>query len=312
MELLQEFPAREAGGPGSVVTIGSFDGVHIGHQRLLRRVRAAADREGLTAVAVTFNPQPRCVVDPAGCPPMLSSIDDRVALLSGWGAERVVVVAFTPELSTWSADRFAETLIERLGMRRLIVGPGFALGRRREGSLDYLRGLGTRRGFTVTVVAPSMRDGRAVSSGRIREAVASGPFMDATSMLGRPYILDGTVERGEGRGAGLGVATANLAVDPGRCAPAAGVFAGWLDFGDGWRAAATGIGTRPTFGGGAVTIEAHVLDFDGDLYGRHVRLALARRLRPERAFTSIAALQVAMAHDITRTREIVQRLPQPE
>jgi riboflavin kinase/FMN adenylyltransferase len=312
MELLHEFPAREAGGPGSVVTIGSFDGVHIGHQGLLRRVRAAADREGLTAVAVTFNPHPRCVVDPAGCPPMLSSIDDRVALLGHWGAQRVVVVAFTHELSTWSADRFAETLTERLGMRRLIVGPGFALGRGREGNVDYLRRLGARRGFKVTVVAPSVRDARPVSSGRIREAVASGAFADATSMLGRPYVIEGTVERGEGRGAGLGVATANLAVDPARCAPAAGVYAGWLHFDNAWHVAATGIGTRPTFGGGAVTIEAHVLDFDGDLYGRHVRLALTRRLRPERAFTSIAALQVAMAHDISRTRAIVQRLPAPE
>lgn len=130
-------------------------------------------------------------------------------------------------------------------------------------------------------------------------------------MLGRPYVLEGVVERGAGRGAGLGVPTANLGVDPSRCIPAAGVYAGWLDFGDGWRPAATGIGTRPTFGGGSVTIEAHVLDYDGDLYGRRVRLALRRRIRPERAFTSIPALQVAMARDIAQTRAVVRRFPQP-
>jgi riboflavin kinase / FMN adenylyltransferase len=311
MELLHEFPAREAGGPGSVVTIGSFDGVHIGHQRLLERVRRAGARRALTAVAVTFDPHPRCVVDPSGCPPLLSSLDDRVELLGRCGAERVLVIPFTPELSTWSADRFAATLTESLGMRLLIVGPGFALGRGREGNLEFLGRLGARRGFRVTTVAPSTRGGRPVSSGRIRAAVAGGSFSEAMSMLGRPYVLEGVVERGEGRGAGLGVPTANLGVAVSRCIPAAGVYAGWLDFGDGWRLAATGIGTRPTFGGGSVTVEAHVLDFDGDLYGRRARLALTRRIRPERAFTSIAALEVAMARDIERTREILRRSSPP-
>ena len=304
MELLHEFPA-ETGGPGSVVTIGSFDGVHIGHQRLLRRVRRAADQGRMTPVAVTFDPHPRCVVDPRGCPPLLSSLDDRVELIGRCGVERVLVIPFTRDLSQWSADRFAATLTNSLGMRRLIVGPGFALGRGREGNLEFLGRLGARRGFEVTTVAPSVRGGRPVSSGRIRQAIATGGFADAVAMLGRPYVLEGEVERGEGRGAGLGVPTANLRVDPARCIPAPGVYAGWLQFGEGWRPAATGIGTRPTFGGGSVTIEAHVLDFDGDLYDRPVRLALARRIRSERAFSSIAALKTAMGRDIERTREIV-------
>jgi len=311
MELLHEFPARDAGSPGSVVTIGSFDGLHIGHQRLLQRVRTAAARDSMTPVAVTFDPHPRCVVDPSGCPPLLCSLDDRIELLRRAGAERVVVVRFTRELSAWSADRFATTLIESLGMRRLIVGPGFALGHGREGNLEFLARLGRRRGFRVVTVAPVRRGGRPVSSGRVRDAIATGSFAEAISMLGRPYVLEGVVERGAGRGAGLGVPTVNLGVDPSRCIPAAGVYAGWLDFGDGWRPAATGIGTRPTFGGGSVTIEAHVLDYDGDLYGRRVRLALRRRIRPERAFTSIPALQVAMARDIAQTRAVVRRFPQP-
>ena len=311
MELLHEFPAGEAGGPGSVVTIGSFDGVHIGHQRLLQRVRSAAARRAMTAVAVTFDPHPRCVVDPSGCPPLLCSLEARVELLGRCGAERVVVIPFTRELSTWRADRFAATLTESLGMRLLIVGPGFALGRGREGNLEFLGLLGARRGFRVATVPPSMRGGRPVSSGRIRAAISEGGLSEAISMLGRPYVLDGVVERGEGRGAGLGVPTANLGVDPRRCIPAAGVYAGWLDFGDGWRPAATGIGTRPTFGGGSVTVEAHVLDFDGDLYGRRARLALSRRIRRERAFTSIAALTAAMARDIERTRDILRRSSPP-
>jgi riboflavin kinase / FMN adenylyltransferase len=311
MELLHDFPAVRTDGPGSVVTIGSFDGVHIGHQRLIHRVRDEAARAGLTAVAVTFDPHPRCVVDPAGCPPLLSSLGDRVDLLARNGADRVVVVPFTAELSTWSADRFAATLTDTLGMRRLIVGPGFALGRGRQGKVEYLERLGAHSGFTVTSVAPSTRDGRPVSSGRIREAVATGSFAGAISMLGHAYVLDGVIERGEGRGAGLGVPTANLGVDTSRCIPEAGVYAGWLDFGDGWRPAATGIGTRPTFGGGSVTVEAHVMDFDGDLYGRMARLALVRRIRAERAFTSIDRLTEAMARDIAQAREIVRRSSPP-
>jgi riboflavin kinase/FMN adenylyltransferase len=311
MELLHEFPAGEAGGPGSVVTIGTFDGVHIGHQRLLQRVRSAATRGAMTAVAVTFDPHPRCVVDPSGCPPLLCSLDDRIELISRSGAERVLVIPFTRELSAWSADRFAATLTESLGMRQLIVGPGFALGRGREGNLEFLARLGKRRGFRVITVAPSRRGGMPVSSGRVRDAITMGGFADALSMLGRPYVLEGVVERGEGRGRGMGVPTANLAVDEARCIPLPGVYAGWLHFGDGWRPAATGIGTRPTFGGGSVTIEAHVLDFEGDLYGRRVRLALRHRIRSERAFKSIAALMAAMTHDIGLTRDIVSRSQPP-
>jgi riboflavin kinase/FMN adenylyltransferase len=311
MELFHELPVREAGGDGSVVTIGSFDGVHIGHRRLIRRVRESADRTGLRSTVVTFDPHPRCVVDPAGCPPMLSSLAERIGLLEIAGAQRVVVLAFTEELRTWSAKRFADALVERLGMRRLLVGPGFALGHGREGTVEVLRGLGGERGFTVTSVAPSMRDGTVVSSGRIRDALARGKFGDAIAMLGRPYVLEGPVARGDGRGAGLGVPTANLRVDPARCIPSPGVYASWLDAGGGWMPAATGIGTRPTFGGGSVTVEAHVLDFDGDLYDREVRLALVRRLRPELAFGSIPALVAAMARDIARTRGVLARTQPP-
>jgi riboflavin kinase / FMN adenylyltransferase len=311
MELFHELPVREVGGTGSVVTIGSFDGVHIGHQRLIRRVRSTADRTGMRSVAVTFDPHPRCVVDPAGCPPMLSGLAARIELLGQAGAERVVVLPFTEELRIWSAERFATALVERLGMRRLLVGPGFALGRARKGTVDVLRDLGREHGFTVTAVAPSRRGGAIVSSGRIREAIATGRFGEAIAMLGRAYVLEGPVTRGDGRGAGLGVPTANLRVDPGRCIPSPGVYAGWLDAGDGWRPAATGIGTRPTFGGGSVTVEAHVLDFNGDLYDREVRLALVRRLRPELAFTSIPALVTAMACDIARTRDVLARATPP-
>jgi riboflavin kinase/FMN adenylyltransferase len=311
MERFHELPVAEADGTGSVVTIGSFDGVHIGHRRLIRRVRETADRTEMRSTVVTFDPHPRCVVDPAGCPSMLSSLGERIELLTMAGAERVVVLAFTEELRTWSAERFATALVERLSMRRLLVGPGFALGRGREGTVGVLEDLGRQHGFTVTSVAPSKRGGAVVSSGRIREAIATGKFADAIAMLGRPYVLEGPVERGDGRGAGLGVPTANLRVDPGRCIPSPGVYAGWLDAGNGWLPAATGIGTRPTFGGGSVTVEAHVLDFDGDLYDRHVRLALVRRLRPELAFDSIPVLVAAMARDIAQTRGILARTQLP-
>src|SRR6202049_3667556 len=164
MELFQGLPASGANDPGSVVTIGSFDGVHLGHQRLVRRVRAIAERRGLIAGAVTFDPHPRSVVAPSGCPPLLSTLSERVDLLGRAGAERVVVLAFTPELRTWSADRFAAALVDRLAMRQLVVGPGFALGRGREGDITFLRTLGRERGFRVTSVPPARRGG----GGRLR------------------------------------------------------------------------------------------------------------------------------------------------
>ena len=180
----------------SVVTIGSFDGVHIGHQRLLQRVRTEATRSHMTAVAVTFDPHPRCVVDPSGCPPMLCSLDDRIELLRSNGADRVVVIPFTRELSMWTADRFATTLVESLRMRRLVVGPGFALGHGREGNLAFLERRGRERGFRVTTVAPARRNGVPVSSGRVRELIATGSFAGAISMLGRAVRARGARRAG--------------------------------------------------------------------------------------------------------------------
>lgn len=309
MQAIPALPERRTDDPGATVAIGSFDGVHAGHRRIVRRLAAEARRRALRAIVITFDPHPRCVLDPERCPASLGDVDGRAALLRGSGADTVIVLEFTRELSTWTADRFADALVGSLGMCVLVAGPGFALGHRRTGDVEHLRRRGAVRGFDVLTVTPAMLGGRPVSSTRVREALTAGRLGEANRLLGRRYSLTGQIVRGDARGAGLGVPTANLRIPSGRCLPAPGVYAAWLDAGDGWMPAATGIGTRPTFGGGPVTVEAHVLDFEGDLYGRTATLALVRRLRGERRFGSAAALTRAMRRDIEHTRHLLSARP---
>lgn len=296
---------------GAAVTIGSFDGVHRGHRRLVEAARRLVAAGG-ACVAVTFEPHPRCVVDPKGCPPLLSAAPERVALLREAGADTVVVLPFTRELSRWSAARFCDELVRTLSLRHLVAGPGFALGHGREGDDTFLRRYGAEHGFAVHTVRPVTLGGAPVSSGRIRTELQAGRVGAAAAMLGRPYVLGGTVVRGEGRGTGLGVPTANLAVDPQRCLPAEGVYAtlAAVAAGDGRPAAeyaaATSIGRRPTFDGHGVTVEAHLLDFAADLYGRPLELRFLRRVRGERRFPDAGRLVARMGHDIEIVRRVLE------
>lgn len=293
------------------VTIGSYDGVHRGHRALLRRLTAEARSRGTQAVVITFDPHPRCVVGPDGCPALLTSVAERTTLLRAAGADRVVTLPFTPELSRWSAEAFSAALLASFELRCLVVGPGFALGRNRVGDLPFLRSFGAGHGFDVVAVPPLRRAGLPVSSSRIRQALVEGRVGEAKHLLGRPYALGGTVVRGRGVGGRLRFPTANLAPDPGRCVPAGGVYAGWLEIGGAWRQAAASIGTRPTFGTGPETVEAFVLDFAGDLYGARTRLAFARRLRGERRFESEASLTAAIQRDVERVRRALDVAPEP-
>ena len=305
------FPARGDVATEVVATIGVFDGVHLGHQRLL--TQAAGDAGGgSTAMLVTFDPHPRCVVAPAGCPPKLTTVDERSRLAAGFGVPETVVLEFTTDFSRWSAERFCDRLLESIDLRRLVVGPGFALGHDREGGEAFLRAYGAAHGFDLVVVPPVLVDGAPVSSGRVRSAIAEGRVDAAAVLLGRSYAIAGIVEHGEGRGRGLGFPTANIATEPGRCLPAAGVYATWIGTGDGWHPAATSVGVRPTFGeGGAMTIEAYVLDADLDLYGREVRLDFVQRLREERAYADLAALIAQIGEDVHAVRSVMSGRPEP-
>jgi len=300
-------PPPDAIASDVVLTLGSFDGVHRGHQRLVRRTVADAAARAASPVVVTFDPHPRCVLDPSGCPPLLTTVQERAELLAAEGVERTVVIEFTKELSTWSATRFCDTLLESLKVKELVVGPGFALGHGREGNESFLRKYGAEHGFSVVSVPPLTRRGRRVSSGWVRESVAAGRVGEARALLGRNYTIAGVVEHGDNRGASLGFPTANIAGVLRRCLPAVGVYATRILVGRRWRDAATSIGFRPTFGGDRLAIEAYLLDFDGDLYGEHVRLEFVRRLRGERKFRDAAALIVQMNSDVEHTVRRLRR-----
>lgn len=306
----RDFPPHGAISRDVVATIGVFDGVHLGHQRLLRAVAndAGGDRD---TVLVTFDPHPRCVLDPAGCPALLTTPEERSLLATASGVTTTIVLPFTRELSTWTAARFCDRLLESIPLRRLWVGPGFALGRGREGNEEFLRRYGASRGFEVQPVDPLVLDGGRVSSGAIRSALGEGRVERATELLGRPYRLVGSVARGDGRGRSLGFPTANVAVAQGRCIPAAGIYATWFGAGGQWFPAATSIGTRPTFGGAGVTVEAHLLDVDLDLYGAEARLDFVARLRDEIAFPSAEELVEQMREDVRVVAELMQGRPEP-
>jgi riboflavin kinase / FMN adenylyltransferase len=288
------------------VSIGVYDGVHRGHRTLVRRVVREATRRRAPSLIITFDPHPRCVVSPDGCPPLLTDPAERAILLRELGIERVFMLHFTSVIAHMSAESFCAALVQACAPQLVVEGEGFAFGHERRGTMRMLRRYGAEHGFDVAAVAPVQCAGTAVSATRVRNALSEGRIGEANGMLGRHYALAGTVVPGRRVGARLGFPTANIAADRDRCVPGAGVYATWIDTGQGWMPSATSIGVRPTFDdAGGVTIEAHVLDFDDDLYGRRARLAFVRRLRAERRFASERALSTAIAHDVQRVRSLL-------
>ena len=296
--------------PRAWVTIGSFDGVHRGHQQLLRDFVAEARRYHAPAVVVTFYPHPVEVLGHRRDPFYLSTPEEKAALIAALGADVLITHPFDREVAQRSASDFMADLSAHLGLKRLWVGYDFALGRNREGDIPTLRRLGERLGYTVHVVEAYRLDGEIVSSSRIRRALAEGDVTLAARMLGRHYAVPGEVVRGDGRGRTIGFPTANLAVWPKRMLPAAGVYACFAEVEDDGRyAAVANIGVRPTFERQPVAprVEAHLLDFRGDLYGRRLRLHFVARLRPERRFPSPQALAEQIARDIAAARRLLRR-----
>lgn len=287
--------------------IGSFDGVHAGHRRLVRAVVADARRRGGTPVVLTFHPHPRCVVDPSGCPPLLTTVDERAGLVRELDVDDVCVLPFTRELSAWSATRFCDELTRSMRVRSLLTGPGFAVGHDRQGGTEFLRNYGAEHGFALRTVPPAMWRRLPVSSTRIRAELREGRVGAARQMLGRDYELTGVVAAGDRRGRTLGFPTANVAVAPERCLPAPGVYATWLTTADARLRAATSIGFRPTFNGEGLTVEAFALDFEGDLYGATVKLSFVSRLRAERRFVNADALVAQMKRDVESVKRRLER-----
>ncbi len=289
----------------SHVTIGAFDGVHRGHQQLIGAMVAAAHEAGRAAIALTFDPHPGALL---GRSPVaaLTTPEERAALIAALGVDILVILRFTPAVAGTPATRFVRMLCRHLRMVELWVGPDFALGHRREGNVPFLQQFGQQEGFTVRVVEPLRWRGEIVSSTRIRAALTAGDIEEANGCLGRPYRLAGQVTQGRGLGRRIGIPTANLEPPPGRLIPANGVYAGYAHTENaGTHPAVINVGVRPTIAPDHLTVEAHLLDFDGDLYGQSLALDFVARLRDEETFPSLNALAEQIRQDIARAREML-------
>lgn len=304
----------DAGLRRPVVTIGNFDGIHLGHQAILRTVVARARALSAPAVVYTFEPHPRKVLRPDVAPALLTTLEQKLELIEAMQVDAVVLEPFTAEFARTAPDAFVrECLHARLAPVEVYVGYDFHFGRDREGSMRLLTELGPRLGFAVTIIPEVEIDEGDVNSTRIRQCLADGEPERAARMLGRPYTLRGVVVRGDERGRGLGFPTANLAPEN-EVLPAAGVYAGWLRLleprasAGSWLRAVTNVGRRPTFQGEQLRAEAHVIDWSGDLYGRRVEVSFTQRLRAERKFESVDALRRQIAADVDEAR---RRLESP-
>ena len=292
-------PARRA------IALGSFDGVHLGHRRVIEATMAAARDAGVRSSVVTFQPHPMAVLRPEIAPHELSSPARRARLIAQLGPDELVVIPFTHEFSLLDHDAFAErVLAERLGAVTVSVGRNFRYGHRAQGTIETLAASGEALGFGV-VAAPLLEmDGAPVSSSRIRDLIAAGDVAHAAQLLGRPPLIEGVVVRGDGRGRGLGFPTANLETASRSALPATGIYAGRAHLADGSHAAAVSVGYNPTFSDDRrrVRVEAYLLDFDGDIYGQRMELELMRRLRGEERFGSVDELVAQMHHDVDGVR----------
>lgn len=307
---IDEYKRLEGSREGHAVTIGNFDGVHMGHRELIRITREKAEKKGLTSVLVTFDPHPVHVVRGVSKPDIITPLPRKLELLEQTGLDAVLVLRFTKEMAQTSAEDFVRTvLLDVLHPTDLVTGFNFALGKGREGDHSALLALGERYGFAVTRVPPVIVAGETVSSTLTREHICSGDMEKAAAFLGRMHSVDGEIVHGQARGRKLGFPTANIRYGK-MLLPPLGAYATWLRIlSDGPDSeplmSMTSVGTNPTFGGGVVTLETNILDFSGDLYGKTVRLYFASRLRAEIKFKSVDDLVARLYGDADKTRQIL-------
>ncbi len=303
MLLAREELARNAAGRPSAITVGVFDGVHLGHRRLIEELRSLAGDRGLAAAVVTLHPAPVQVLRPEIRVAYLTSLEERIELLRATGVDAVAPLTFTSEVAELSAFDFVEMLHSALDMRFLLMGPDNAFGRGREGNPARVAQIAEELGFELQVLESPLQsgDGR-VSATAIRHALGQGDMETAARLLGRPFALRGPVIRGKERGRGIGFPTANIAVTPDRALPAFGVYVTRSTVGGGTYQSATNVGINPTFNDERPSVETYILDFEGDLYGRELRIEILHRLRGEAKFDSIEALTAAIAADVESTR----------
>ncbi len=290
----------------TVVAVGTFDGIHTGHQVLLARVTRQAQRRGALATIVTFEPYPVEVLAPERAPGRLTTLDEKLQFVEKLEIALCVVIEFTPAFArTSDADFVRDILVQRLRAEHIVVGSTHTFGADRHGDSTRLVELGRQYGFTVERVPPAQVNGSRVSSTLIREAIRRGECPWAAALLGRVYSIKGDVVRGRGMGAKLGFPTANLQVDPHKVLPADGVYAVYADVAGGRREGVISIGVRPTFPEAGRAAEVHLLDFDGDLHGQTIRVHFIERVRGEMKFASPEALAQQIGRDVEVARRIL-------
>lgn len=306
MQYIDQLAQSNLTGP-TMVSVGSYDGIHIGHQHLLETMRKAAASQGYQTAVVTFHPRPKVALGKHAANKYLTTSDERNSLFEALGIDLLAVLAFTPEMASMPAVQFIEDMMTQLGMRQLWVGPEFALGRNRDGDIPSLRQLGQNMGFELKVVDQMMWKDELVSSTRIRTLLSEGQIREASYLLGRYPSLKGKVVRGDQRGRRIGFPTANIAVPSELAVPANGVYACFAQTGEGRWPAVTNVGVRPTFGGEIRTVEAYLLDFNGDLYDQELTLEFVDYLRPEVHFEGIAMLSAQIRVDVERASSLLEQ-----
>lgn len=292
----------------SWITIGSFDGVHRGHQTIFKSLSQEAHKNGANAVVVTFFPHPAVILRGIQSAYYLTEPEEKARLICQYGIDYVITLPFSLEFAAQPAEIFIEKLVKHLGMHQIWAGIDFALGKNREGNIELLRNSGANMGFEVHLIPQVTDEGKRISSTHIRREISEGRVGDAAELLGRLYSVRGTVITGDRRGQTIGFPTANLKIWPGMILPRNGVYATWALLGDKRYPAVTNIGLRPTFESQPTParIEAHLLDFSGDLYSEEMHLEFIDFIRPEKPFPSVADLQEQINMDIKSALEIFE------
>jgi riboflavin kinase/FMN adenylyltransferase len=308
MLTISDLNGLERGSP-TIMTIGAFDGVHRGHQYLIRQVVNRARSIDAQSMVLTFDPRPQVVLRPDTY--QLSNADEKARIISALGVNILYIMPFTQETTQIPAGQFLASILDRVNLAEIWVGADFAFGHTRTGDVDFLIRAGSRSGFAVHVVARQTLGGQEVSSTRARELVAAGRVAEAAYILGHYASVSGTVVQGAGRGAGLGYPTANLALAPTQLVPGTGIYAGYMRWDGQRRPAAISIGFNVVFGGEILSVEAFALDFDGDLRGKEMHLDFVDRLRGEENFDSVDALVEQMHRDVAQVRSILERTGEP-
>lgn len=292
----------------TLLAVGVFDGVHLGHISLICELVNRARDKRLKSAIVTFWPHPQDIISPDSKVPFLTDSEQRARLLKEAGVELVVTLPFNKRLASLEAEKFISLLIKHLKMRGIVVGPDFALGRSRQGSIELLKQLGYKHGFEVITMPPLQINGITASSSAIRKALAEGDMETVHQMTGRYFSLHGRVVTGDGRGAGLSFATANLDINPSQALPADGVYIARSYFDKEPRDSLVNIGKRPTFGGSKRIVEVHILGFNNNIYGQELKTDIIKRLRGEMRFSGVEDLKKQISCDIQKAKAIFKSL----